>query len=143
MQQAKNVNRNAEEQARPVQSVLTLCIAYQLVSTIQFGHSIDDTPDERLGLLVRLVSCKNLAMQGIADGFDRVQMSARLDGVNGDMAGINEAIRQKQQQLDAFEERKAAIDQQACMPMPGLLHVSCAGPIMLFHPVLQLTAPIR
>jgi hypothetical protein len=70
-------------------------------------------------------------------------MSARLDGVNGDMAGINEAIRQKQQQLDAFEERKAAIDQQACMSMPDLLQVSCAGPIMLFHPVLQLTAPIR
>ena len=53
-------------------------------------------------------------------------MSARLDGVNGNMAGINEAIRQKQQQLDAFEERKAAIDQQACMPISDMLHASCA-----------------
>lgn len=51
-------------------------------------------------------------------------MSARLDGVNGDMAGLKEGIRQKQQQLDTFETRKASIDQQVRMPMPGLVKSS-------------------
>lgn len=40
------------------------------------------------------------------------QMSARLDGVTGEMAGLREAIRQKQQQLDTFEARKASLEQQ-------------------------------
>lgn len=40
------------------------------------------------------------------------QMSARLDGVTGEVAGLREAIRQKQQQLDTFEARKASLEQQ-------------------------------
>lgn len=39
-------------------------------------------------------------------------MSARLDGVSGDLLGLKEAIKQKQQQLDTFENRKASMEQQ-------------------------------
>jgi hypothetical protein len=83
------------------------------------------------------------------------QMSARLDGVNGQMAGVTEAIRQKQQQLDMFEERKAAIDQQASSIVSALRagikpkvntwaavceHV-CIAPLPFCYPARGATMP--